>query len=320
MLELVKSATERDVPFDAPMDSIDTPETRALLRETATNAVVLLKNGAGLLPIEDKVKSIAVIGHNARSAVQSGGGSAALLSTYTVSPLDGVEAIAAERGATVSFATGAAAYRYVPVLERDISTGGSSGTLIEFWQDCPVKSGDWWADTQSELAQPYFTAPCASTLAFCFDGVPYTELGARPFCRMSFDFVPSATGNWLFGIVTIGYASLYVDGKLVVENVKNYKPGDLFFGYASDEQRGSYHLEQGKSYKLEIRQQTEPSLARAGPFVSRTCIRAGATLDLPEEDMRNEAAELAARSDVAIVVVGTNHDWEAEGFDRSDIK
>ena len=321
MLELAKSALERDIPFDAPMESIDTPETRALLRETASNAVVLLKNDAGLLPIEDNVKSIAVIGYNARAAIQSGGGSAALLSTYTVSPLEGIEAIAAERGASVSFATGAAAYRFAPVIERDITAAdGTAGTHIEFWKECPVESGDWWTDTQSELAQPYFTAPCTSTLAFCFDGVPYDELGRRPFCRMSFDFVPHATGNWLFGIVTIGYANLYVDGKLIVENVQSYEPGDMFFGLASEEQRGYCQLEQGRRYKIEVRQRTDPTLSRDGPFISRTCIRAGATLDLPEEDMRNEAAELAANSDVAIVVVGTNHDWEGEGFDRAEMK
>jgi beta-glucosidase len=39
----------------------------------------------------------------------------------------------------------------------------------------------------------------------------------------------------------------------------------------------------------------------------------------PKKAIRN-AAKLAAESDVAIVVVGLNPDWESEGFDRKDLK
>ena len=38
------------------------------------------------------------------------------------------------------------------------------------------------------------------------------------------------------------------------------------------------------------------------------------------ETALTDAVELAKKSDVAIVVVGLNPDWESEGFDRKDLK
>lgn len=40
---------------------------------------------------------------------------------------------------------------------------------------------------------------------------------------------------------------------------------------------------------------------------------------MEKEKALQEATALAANSDVAIVVVGLNSDWEAEGFDRPDL-
>lgn len=69
VLKLINLAIKSGIPFDAKEEMIDTPELRALLREAASKATILLKNDAGLLPLKpEAAKSIAVIGPNAKSA------------------------------------------------------------------------------------------------------------------------------------------------------------------------------------------------------------------------------------------------------------
>lgn len=78
---------------DGQERSRDTPEARQFCRKLAADGIVLLKNQRGLLPFKaGRVRSLAVIGPNAKGRVISGGGSAALKATYVVSPLEGMEA------------------------------------------------------------------------------------------------------------------------------------------------------------------------------------------------------------------------------------
>lgn len=89
ILEMVKIAYDSGIPFDKPEELLDTPEVRTLLRRACADATVLLKNEKNLLPLKPSGK-IAIIGPNAKHAVISGGGSASLRPTYTVSPLAAV--------------------------------------------------------------------------------------------------------------------------------------------------------------------------------------------------------------------------------------
>ena len=66
-------------------------EDTVLLRKVAAESIVLLKNDNGVLPIDKtKVKKVAIIGGNAKAAIVSGGGSAALKPSYFVTPYDGI--------------------------------------------------------------------------------------------------------------------------------------------------------------------------------------------------------------------------------------
>src|SRR5262249_32088512 len=60
-------------------------------RRLAVEAMVLLKNEGGALPLKaDHLKSIAVIGPAAVKAVTGGGGSSHVAPLYTVDPVDGI--------------------------------------------------------------------------------------------------------------------------------------------------------------------------------------------------------------------------------------
>ncbi len=59
---------EEMVPFaSTPMSVVNSPEHRALARETALKSVVLLKNRNGILPIRPDVREVLVVGPNAGS-------------------------------------------------------------------------------------------------------------------------------------------------------------------------------------------------------------------------------------------------------------
>ncbi len=93
VLRLVAQVGKLDDAATLPAGAWDTPAHRALAREAAEEAVILLKNEGGLLPLEAKaLKTVAVIGPNAAEAVISGGGSSIVDPPYKVSILEGLQA------------------------------------------------------------------------------------------------------------------------------------------------------------------------------------------------------------------------------------
>ena len=82
------------------------PETQQVAYEIAQKSIVLLKNEAGNLPIAKDVKKIAVIGQNAVLTTAAGGIGAGVKTLYEISPLEGIQARAAEAGVEVVYAPG----------------------------------------------------------------------------------------------------------------------------------------------------------------------------------------------------------------------
>ena len=81
------------------------PETQKIAYEIAQKSIVLLKN-EGTLPIAKEVKKIAVIGQNAVLTTAAGGIGAGVKTLYEISPLEGIQARAAEAGVEVVYAPG----------------------------------------------------------------------------------------------------------------------------------------------------------------------------------------------------------------------
>ncbi|GJN88060.1 hypothetical protein Rhopal_001016-T1 [Rhodotorula paludigena] len=323
VLKLANIAIESGIPFYTGEDKVDTPELRALLREAAANATVLLKNDKGLLPLKEsaKGKKIAVIGSNAKLAFPSGGGSASMSASWVVSPLEAITEAAKAVKASVDFAVGVSAFRYVPLMDAYLThpTKKEAGALVEFFNGKP--SDSFFADVNS-LAQKKadYAVDTKSSLCFMIDGIPWEKLEGHVLTRYTTMFTPDVSGKWTFGLGSIGYSQLFLDDKPIAENVKSYKAGELFFNMGSDEVRGEVELEAGKSYKLVLHGYVDPDMLGASPFSFRSSFRIGAFPTVVPAEARKEAADLAAKSDIAIVVVGTNPDWESEGFDRKDMK
>jgi beta-glucosidase len=205
VLGLVKYAKASGIPFGKKETFVDTPELRSLLRKAAQNAIVLLKNEQSVLPIQKGVKKIAVIGSNARVAVTSGGGSASLLSSYTVTPLEGIQTAAKELGAKVEFAVGSSSYLYLPPATKlcSLPEGTKGGErdvgFLEFWLgEPPAVWDEEKAGIQAE-SEPAYTTPANSMNAFFMDGLPQHISEGSPYIRVSNQLrhspSPFRTGN-----------------------------------------------------------------------------------------------------------------------------
>lgn len=114
-----------------------------------------------------------MIGPNAKQAYTSGGGSARLLSTYTVSPLEGITAAAKEFGAEITYGIGATSHKYLPLLDGFMQLeDGKSGALVEFWNENP--SGDFLtanADVKGKVNPSVWSTTTSSSNCFLMDGI-----------------------------------------------------------------------------------------------------------------------------------------------------
>ncbi|KAH9482518.1 putative beta-glucosidase I [Psilocybe cubensis] len=312
VLELVKRGHESGIPFNGPEEYIDTPELRGLLRTAAADAIVLLKNDKAILPLRDQHKKIAVIGPNAKHAVTSGGGSARLLSTYTVSPLEGIIAAAKEINAEVKYTVGATSHKYLPLLDPYIHRSTEQrGACIEFWNEAP--STDFLAtspDFGSPLPPAAWSTPTLGTNCFLMDGI----------VKYSTKFVPDESGDWEIGMNIAGRGNLFMNGKLVIDLSTKPSRGEAFFGLGTEDVRVVVEgLKAGQEYDLEIRISNTEFAARGTPYVCWGGIRLGGIRKVDGRTAIQDAVQLAKLSDVAILVIGLNHDWESEGHDRSDM-
>jgi beta-glucosidase len=87
--------TEKGAPFNVAV-GFDSDEHHALARRIAGEAIVLLKNEGGLLPLSRDLDSLAVIGAAAREPYFQGGGSSHINPTRVDAPLDELAKLAGE--------------------------------------------------------------------------------------------------------------------------------------------------------------------------------------------------------------------------------
>ncbi|BGP25151.1 hypothetical protein JCM10295v2_004071 [Rhodotorula toruloides] len=316
VLEMVNYAIDSQIPFYGDETKVDTPELRALLREAAANATVVLKNDAKLLPLGTAAlagKKIAVIGSNAKLAFPSGGGSASLNASWVVSPFEAITFAAKEAGAAaIDHAIGVASFRYVPICDPYLSNA-----RIDFYSTTPPPH--WFNRADTAPKQANYSIETSTSNAFLIGTIPWEKLGLHVSTRYTATFTPDVSGPWTFGLGSIGDAVLFVDGQRIVDNT-NPTPGELFFTMGSTEVYGDVELEAGRPYRLELHGYATPEAFGPSPFSFKASFRIGAFPKSTPRAMREEAVELASNSDLAIVVVGTNPDWESEGFDRKSMR
>ena len=309
------TAFERIGAFDdepAAEQSIDRPEHRALARRAAAEAMVLLRNEPvsdpdsppePLLPLDPaRLASIAIIGPNSVRAQIMGGGSANLRPFHRTSPLD---ALTAQLGDSVEIrhAIGVNIDKEAPLM-----TGPS------------LRAPD---DEQGFTVEVFdnvrFEGPPIGTLnressRLMFGEEPIKGHRTDSFsARATTIFTPTDSGDHSFELIQLSPSRVFVDGELILDGVTERPPiGTAFFGFGSVPIATTRRLTAGSEYEVVI------EMVQEGPS---TNIGLDLRLGTPwPEDAFQRAVDTAADADVAVVVVGTNDDWETEGEDRTTLE
>jgi beta-glucosidase len=298
---------------DEPEQSVDDPTERALTRRAAIAGTVLLRNepdasGATVLPFEaGSIRSIAVIGPNASIDRCMGGGSASLTPfghrtllaaiTHRLGPDTDV-------GATVTYEPGVRIDRLTPVVRKAQlrRPDGEPGLQVSY-----VNGTDWDGEIAADETAP-------TSLVRFFGSTP-AGIDPRSFsARIDGSYVPEVDGPHVFGVVSTGPVSFACDPgtgmTTLVEDLDSSLPrSEEFFGYGSIEVTETIECRAGVPVPIALRWAT----AAGNGFAA---IRLGVRSPEPA-DLMDRAVAAAAGADIAVVVVGTNDEWETEGHDRT---
>ena len=251
--------------------------------------------------------AIAVIGPNAEIDRSMGGGSASLtpfahrtLLTALTDRLGPGTATDAE----IVFEPGVRIDRLTPVVRKGqlVSPDGGRGLRVSY-----VNGTDWTGDVALEQPTP-------TTLVRFFGSVP-EGVDPRQFStRIEGSFVPEVDGEHTIGVVTTGPMAMAVDTGAGLEEVladrdMQWPRSKEFFGHGSVEMTATIDCTAGQPVPLDIGFAT----ASGNGFAA---IRVGIRPPEPA-DLMDRAVAAAADADVAVVMVGTNDEWETEGHDRT---
>ena len=298
LLRTIERVGAFESPQLQPEGSQDKSEHRSLVRQAASEAIVLLKNEHSLLPLAPaQYKTIAVIGQNAIEAPIMGGGSSHVTPHPAVSPLEAIFDRVAE-GTEIKYALGASLYKNLPTLNTEfVSFEGQAGMRMEIFDNlelsgAPVvthlvdRAGLSWSDS--------FVAP-ANPNKFS--------------ARLTATFTAPESGTYAFSINGNGLNRLIFDGQTVIDNWNETARENP---WAQSDQGVKLELSEGQECVFQV------DFAYEGTFPWRM-LRINCLPPLPEDPL-GEALAVASQADLVILFAGNTSEWESEGFDRPDME
>ncbi len=276
----------------AAVTGVDVP---AVLRELAARSLVVLKDEAGLLPL-DAPASIALVGPNAVTPFLAGGGSSSVRPDRRV-PLEAAMARAFP-GAHVALHAGAVSRFTAAPLDLAAATtpAGKPGVHAQLLDEAGTVLREWVADEWDE------------------DVADLPEEAASLRLRTR---APLATpGVHAVGVATIGRHRILIDG-LEVSASDREVCEDVVLDSTYNHPAAVMVPVVGPGV-VEI----DATVQVAHPVGYEDFLRLRMLHDEPgptPAELREEAVAAAAAADVAVVVVGTTEEVESEGWDRTGL-
>ena len=267
---------------------IGSKEHTDLALQMAREAIVLMKNQGGVLPLrKGKVRSVAVVGINAGSC-EFGDYSGVPAST-PVSILDGIKAIAG-KDVKVNYAPWKSAVDGMEIISPAFFPDGLkaeyfSGTKLK--GEPKVRKDEWINFEPNNQAPDPF--------------LPDSPLSIR----WSGTLRPEVTGEYELSFTSDDGCRLWIDDKLVI---------DAWGGHSVRSDKAAIRLEAGKNYKIVSEYWNERDYA-----VAKLSWRPPVTAKAGRLALYGSAGEMARKSDVVIAVMGINKTIEREGKDREYI-
>lgn len=291
VLRLIERTHAADRPCEEPEASVDDPADRALCREIAIAGTVLAKNDGRVLPVVPAPGlRVAVLGPNAADTRAGGGGSASLRSLPQTSVLDALRG----RFDVVLHEPGVAIDKFTPLARPGTLVGPdeAAGLEVAFLDGTAVT-----ARTRSESGHLRFAGSLPEGVS-----LPCTV-------QLRGSYLPDTDGTYVVGLVTTGAPHCVVDGRTLTVGGELPPRGDAYYGLGSAEQLVSVDCRAGRPVALEL-----DLLLQAGFAAVRIGVQPP-----PDDGAFDRAVQAARTADVAVVVVGTNDEWETEGADRASL-
>ncbi|KAK2686064.1 hypothetical protein QWA68_015302 [Fusarium oxysporum] len=247
------------------------------------------------------ITSIAADGFSGHHAVHpsiGGGGSAKVLAQHIISPLDGLKA----QGVDYRHAPGVPVFAVLPHVEPE----AISPVQLRWFNSLVV--GENLAHEQTIELPEYMIKEAWPT---------YLN---REYCTsMSFTLMPTTSGNHIFSVITTGKADVLVNGEKVFYRPLEpiLLPESFYFYKAKIERRFTLQMAAGQEYKIELHSwATDPDVLSKidGTMFQGASLRFMEHIDIP--GAIQDAADIAASADVAVVFVGMTNEIESEGCDR----
>lgn len=289
-------------PEQQAEQSIDNPAHRALIRSTAAESIVLLKNEENILPLNlDALKAIAIIGPNAKTAQIMGGGSAQVNAHYAIPPYYGIAAQVGDK-VQLSYEIGCTNHKMLPRLDNTLLSKGegqAQSFTLTYYNTFDLSGESVYQNATNTLEQMWI-------------GTVAPDVQKEKFsARLTGKLTPQESGTHSFGLSSAGLSRLFINGQLVLDNWTQQTPGGTYFGVGSTEVIASVELIADRTYDLTV----EYSSQGAPPVLG---FRVGYLPPIATDSIERAAA-LASKSDVALLFVGLNGDWESEGYDRPNM-
>jgi beta-glucosidase len=297
-------------PATPPARPWSEEELSSELRASSAAGMVLIKND-GTLPLQaSSLRQVAVIGPNAATARTLGGGSATVFPAYVVSPLDGLRAALSDE-VRIMQGLGVRSSDRIQIAPNDLlqrPDGSGPGIEVIFFdaedrelgrQQRQAGSMMWWGPVQEGLTA---------------GGIDHLQLATR--LR-----VPES-GQYAVGTSGLGDFRLVVDGEVVVDETIELPPGaDVVEGIMKPpQQQAIVDLDAGRDVPVELTYRpTGGATLLGGSDVTMLTVQLNVAPVVDEQEEFEHAVSLAAESDIAVVVVGTNEEVESEGFDRTSL-
>ncbi|MFG3338132.1 beta-glucosidase [Streptomyces tendae] len=275
----------------------------ATLREVATRGTVLLRNEAGLLPLDvGRLTRVALIGPNAVQPYLQGGGSAFVPAVRTVTFKDGLRA-ALPPHVELTVHRGGSSRRHAPFIDPS-RTSAPDGIALGVRADFVDRdgnviasevrcTGNWggfgWVPDRAERVV------LTSRITLVEPGTHVLEFGCAGRFTVELDEETIHTGDDDRGV------------ELVLESSHSHPDTHRHTVQVSGTPREldlriDLHVVDGDGY---------------GRFVTAH-LRHQPPGPTVEQEIA-DAADAARHADVAVVVVGTNEEVESEGWDRTDL-
>jgi len=282
----------------------NTPHHHNLALNAAEEVIVLLQNKNNLLPLNiENIKTLAVIGPNAREARLGGGGSASVTACYSLNPLDGIRNYCND-SVRILFEEGCGMKGSFPIIYSHFLRIDESGQVRQGLK------GEYFRGKELD-GNPAFTR-IDDKIDFSWGwAAPCQEVNRGDYSvRWTGQVVPPETGEYKMGVTcTEGGVRFYLDDKLVIDRWGDPYNEIVEAGFNRISEHMTVNMQAGKPREIRLEFHKK---------ANRNSIRL--EWEIPgRKDPLQEAVKIASGSDAAVIFAGLSNLYEGGMQDRESL-